>query len=342
LLFYHIGRTGGTSLTKYFRSLTSKSYIQPEPADGSGLESSEPFDFISGHYPVALWTHRVPRSWRTMMVIRNPVSHLLSSYWHIRTHPEATDNDGLRDLIANARRDDLGTLLQARAGAQFEAYFDNPQTRFILDKTTGPLDADDQAHAIALLNSLTYVGTTERLDDFAAAVAAVTPWAGGWEEQTLPRAMVNPLNVLRIDEVPRDLLRRILAATEIDAALHQCAAAWQSARFDPFTRATTPRREGSSYEVRFIPVTDAIRVLPRHGPARPGHRHQRGGESDGPVEPGHDGAQRQHGALCMGVMLAAKGLFRDRPHDVDRQQKGRYQTVAASDVEPVQVFRRMA
>jgi hypothetical protein len=190
----------------------------------------------------------------------------------IRTLGEATDNDGLRDLIANARRDDLGTLLQARAGAQFEAYFDNPQTRFILDKTTGPLDADDQAHAIALLNSLTYVGTTERLDDFAAAVAAVTPWAGGWEEQTLPRAMVNPLNVLRIDEVPRDLLRRILAATEIDAALHQCAAAWQSARFDPFTRATTPRREGSSYEVRFIPVTDAIRVLPlKLEHVRPGH-----------------------------------------------------------------------
>lgn len=268
LLYFHIGKTGGTSLTSFFRSLAREFYVQPDPEDYSRLEApdgTEFPDFISGHYKVDPWLHRVPRSWLTMAVIRSPIQHLLSSYWHIRTHPQVSDNPGLSELIEVARKVDLGTLLQGRAGECFEMHFDNPQTRFILNKMSGPLDVYDQARAYALLDALTYVGTTERLGRFAAQVAALMPWAAGWEKQVLPREMVNPLNTLRTDEVSRSLLRHILAATEIDAELHQRARRLQSERLGSGAKTSItmlPSLAGTDPAVRAIPVADLIRVFP--------------------------------------------------------------------------------
>jgi len=266
LLFFHIGKTGGTSLTSYFRSLARDFYVQTLPDDYSRLEASDNTDFpdfISGHYKVATWLHRVPPSWRTMVVIRDPIQHLLSSYWHIRTHPDVSGNPGLRDLIRDARQVDFRTLLHERAGECFEEHFDNPQTRFILDKKFGPLDEQDQARAIALLDSITFVGVTERLGEFAAQIAASMPWAAGWEEQILPRMVVNPFNALRTEEIPRALLRNILAATEIDAELYQRARRLQSARVGARTPVAmfAPARVAEATE-RCIPVADLIRVFP--------------------------------------------------------------------------------
>jgi hypothetical protein len=268
LLFFHIGKTGGTSLTQYFQCLARTAYVQTEPDDYLRLETpnGKDFpDFVSGHYKVDPWLRRLPASWRTMVVIRDPIQHMLSSYWHIRTHPLESDNAGLCELIETTRQVDLGTLLQDRPGESFERHFDNPQTRFVLDKMSGPLDADDQARAIALLGSLTYVGTTERLASFAPRVAAQMAWANGWEEQVLPYAMVNPLNSLRTDEVPRRLLRHILAATEMDAELHQRAQSLQEEQRRPggMTPIRTLRaRADPSPGTRIIPVTDLIRVFP--------------------------------------------------------------------------------
>jgi Sulfotransferase family len=266
LLFFHIGKTGGTSLTRYFRSLARDYYVQPSPEDCSRLEAwddTEFPDFISGHYKVDAWLHRLPASWRTMVVIRNPIQHLLSSYWHIRTHPDVNDDPALCELIETARRYDLSRLLDWRAGECFEMHFDNPQTRFILNKESGSLDADDQTHAIALLGSITHVGTTERLHEFAAQVAASMPWAIGRDSQILPRAMVNPLNALGTDEIPRPLLRRILAATEIDAALHLQAQRLRSERATSRASvAVRPKPASPCPGVRAIPVADLIRVFP--------------------------------------------------------------------------------
>jgi hypothetical protein len=267
LLFFHIGKTGGTSLTRFFRALAHTSHVQSAPDDYSQLESPDDIEFpnfISGHYKVRQWLHRLPPSWRTMVVIRDPIQHLLSSYWHIRTHPPVIDDPDLCHLIEATGRSDLGVLLRDRPGECFELHFDNPQTRFILNKVSGPLDADDLARAIALLGSLTYVGTTERLAAFASHVAALMPWATGWEAQALPHAMVNPLNTLRTEEIPRRLLRHILAATEMDAELYQRARQLQSERVTlvPALIATRSVRAEPTPVVRAIPVTDLIRVFP--------------------------------------------------------------------------------
>jgi hypothetical protein len=266
LLFFHIGKTGGTSLTRYFQSLAPRSYVQPDPGDVSRLDTSEATEqpeFISGHYAVQQWLRRVPPSWRTMLVMRNPVQHLLSSYWHLRTHGIATDDIPLRDLIEATKRLDLGALLSERFGETFEAHFDNPQARFILGKESGPLDASDRAQAAELLESLTYVGCTERLDAFAAQVAAALPWAAGWQLQALPRLMVNPYNSVDTDQIPRALLRHILAASAVDADLHQQAQRLQAERFA--SSAKLPVAAGISEAdpppaVRAIPVADLIRV----------------------------------------------------------------------------------
>ena len=268
LLFFHIGKTGGTSLTSYFRSLARDFHVQSVPDDFSRLEASDDMafpDFISGHYKVAAWLHRVPPSWRTMVVIRDPIQHLLSSYWHIRTHPETSDNPDLRSLIQDARQVDLSTLLREHSGESFQEHFDNPQTRFILDKKSGPLDGQDQARAIALLDGITFVGITECLGEFAAQIAASMPWAVGWEEQILPRMVVNPFNSLRTEEIPRALLRNILAATEIDAELYQRARRLQATRVGQGAKTSVAMfaspRVAEATE-RCIPVADLIRVFP--------------------------------------------------------------------------------
>jgi hypothetical protein len=262
LVFFHIGKTGGTSLVSYLRRFARRSSVQENPTDEGGINAAlngTDFDFIAGHFPIAPLLDRLPIGWQTMTVIRNPLQHLPSCYWHIRTHATDSAAAELREMIDICKTNEIGALLQNRCGPIFESLFDNPQTRAVLGQGSGPLNHQDLQRAIELVSRLSFVGTTERIDDLAAQVGTTLPWAADWRAHAVPHIMINLCNVAGVYEMPRETLRQIIARTELDAELYQHATKLQLAQPAPnAAREAEPGR----HSCHALPVSDLIRSLP--------------------------------------------------------------------------------
>ena len=263
VLFFHIGRTGGTSMSRYLSGLALRPYIQPHPLDLSvmnDLGASHPPDFISGHYSIRRWLAEIPKDWWTMTVLRDPVSHLFSSYWHLRTHSlEENMEEPLRQLVLAARHHHFPILLDEKPTVEFDRFFDNPQTRLVLNKPTGVLTRRDINEALCLLEKLTFVGTTERLDRLAREIVVSLGWDRRRKDKRLQCNNGNPYSAAAMRVVPRPLLNRILALTEFDAELHL------HARNLEFQRQSTldisfPQLEDAVLAVGSISVADLARL----------------------------------------------------------------------------------
>jgi hypothetical protein len=259
LVFFHIGKTGGTSLTKHFQSATERIFVEKSPFDSLGIDAAlagEELDFISGHYQLAPTLARLPPDWFTMTVIRDPYWHLSSTYWHIRTHPPETAEPALKPLIDACSRCDFADLLTGQREYLFETHFDNPQTRAIVGKRHGPIGRRDLAHAVKLLSRLSFVGTTDHIDRLAAHVAASLPWASSVRTSIMPYVMVNPHNRSGTIDMPQSTMRHISALTELDSELYRHACALSPAPRLPETIPAAKSRP------RALPIADLARVFP--------------------------------------------------------------------------------
>jgi hypothetical protein len=259
LVFFHIGKTGGTSLIKHLQSATARVFVEKSPFDTFGIDAAlagEELDFISGHYQVAPTLARLPPDWFTMTVIRDPYRHLTSTYWHIRAHPPDTTEPALKRLIDACSRCDFAALLAGPREESFETHFDNPQTRAVVGKRHGPIGRRDLAHAIKLLSRLSFVGTTDHIDCLAAHIAASLPWASSVRCSAMPYVMVNPHNRSGAIDVRQSTMLHISALTELDAELYRHACALSPAPQPPEAiPAAMPRP-------RALPIADLARVFP--------------------------------------------------------------------------------
>ncbi len=259
LVFFHIGKTGGTALISFFEGASPHMLVQREPDDVNGIEaalSGTPAAFIAGHYPVATFLPMLPPDWLTMTVIRDPLWHLPSQYWHIRTHGTNGAAPALQRLIDLCNRHDFPALLACERDAAFEAHFDNPQTRAVTGKKSGPIERRDLEAAKRLLSRLSFVGTTERIDALAAQAAAALPWAHALLGQAPPHVMVNPHNAAGVAGLPPEAAKHLRVLTELDVELH-CYAAAQQARAASPVRAMAPAASRS----KALPVSDLVRVF---------------------------------------------------------------------------------
>jgi len=262
LVFFHIGKTGGTSLIAYFQSASPHMLIEHDSDEVAGIEAAlggTPAEFIAGHYPVAKFLPRLPPDWLTMTVIRDPLWHIPSQYWHIRSHGTKDAPPAIQRLIALCNQHDFPALLACERDAAFEAHFDNPQTRAVTGKKSGPLDRQDLEAAKRLLSRLSFVGTTEHIDALAAHAAASLPWAHALRGQALPYVMVNPHNAAGAMDLPPEAARQLHALVEFDVELHRYAAA-QQARAAPPDLAPASVAKSAAPRSRAMPVSDLVRV----------------------------------------------------------------------------------
>ena len=159
----------------------------------------------------------------TVTVLRDPRARLVSQYRHWRrTTDEALVETTAehREAFELVRRLPLGAFLAA--GNPFvETHFRNIQARMIAGYGTSELMTEGELRATALANlqAIDFVGTTDTLDETLSGIAEAFGWA--------PPDAVRPLNVAPLEDLAFDAETEALIAdfTRVDAALWQAAQA---------------------------------------------------------------------------------------------------------------------
>lgn len=260
LVFFHVGKTGGTALITFFETASPSCLIEDSSDGVDGIEAvlgGKPAAFVAGHYAIAPLLPLIPADWLTMTVIRDPLWHLPSQYWHLRTLSEQAADPDMRRLIEACKNHDFAWIVASADEPAFARHFDNPQTRAVTGKKSGPVTWRDLVEARDILSRLSFVGTTERIDALAAYVASALPWAHGLQGRKLPYVMVNPHNEAGVPELPTHVAARLHALTELDRQLHRYAESLRQ-RYQPAVQMDACG--AAAIRSSTLPVADLVRV----------------------------------------------------------------------------------
>lgn len=180
LVFLHVNKTGGTSLSRFLESQYPVDACLSEQSDPSGwgdagsdpwLDRVAAFDLISHHHfdqrVLEALRDRRP-TYRAVTLLRDPVQRTFSQIaaWR-RTSNEAVARMGpvKRERSLDARRMPIADFID-----KHHVRLHNRQARMISGLGLGPIDVSDDAlatAAMAALDTIDYVGITSRLRDFA-------------------------------------------------------------------------------------------------------------------------------------------------------------------------------
>lgn len=202
----HIPRTGGTSLFAGIRA-------QLPGAPAAEFDSYADIALLSDHelnsfqvistYLGSRLFRRLSGSWTKILLLRDPLARLRSSYWHLRTTPEnfsfasaKAKAGGFREYLASR---DAAVLFQATNTQAWTVLGDkSPHFRA---SWAGRAEADLAQQAEEQLTAYDFVGFTETLPDFWAGLCA----HHGWKADPLPRLRANPPIEMAEEPDPEDL-----------------------------------------------------------------------------------------------------------------------------------------
>jgi Sulfotransferase family len=228
VLFCHLPKTGGSAVSKMLASLiTGEKHIELDPTIGSPQADvilARP-GYVSGHYH-HLDSLKLVRDLKMKNVVlltqlRNPISHIISQYYHLKTpaaslnHPNPEDMNGLVECAMN---NDLAEFLTRCDDGNFPGHFDNPQTRFIINEPYGRIDAAALEDAICCLDQFSLVGIYEY---FGYSASRMTEMLGLDGPIEIPRVMTNPEKKSNPETIDRQSIKEIIRLTEYDAMLYE-------------------------------------------------------------------------------------------------------------------------
>lgn len=218
-VLFHLPKTAGTSviamLTPFYEA--SRVYVQPDPSDHSIFDTDfANWSFVSGHFQIDRSLRKFPAKFYKFSFLRNPLQHIPSVFAHLIA-PNTSDDSSLEGLIKKARSTELSVFLQEEHDDRFVALFDNPQTRFIIDKPRGSLAESDFNLARDVLESLDYVGIVERL---GYSLWQIYNDLGIDSPIHLKRVNTNPRSAFDITTADRITLNAIASRSTYDAKLY--------------------------------------------------------------------------------------------------------------------------
>ena len=257
MLFMHVPKTGGTSLTSLIESHYSVDQIMPRNYFGNdwiatkavedAASDIERFALLRGHYNAEVCKFAGPGRFRFTM-LRDPVQRVMSLWQDWRTKSDenlATAIPQAKELILFCREHTLEELLDSDLW-MMQRHFHNGMT----GQFTGwpeRFDESDLDNALRTLAKFDLIGTTERMDDSMRALCAAMGWNA---PANAPR-----LNTRREDKrVDPALEAKIRECNRFDLRLYEIARAWSDRQLDrPASR--VPARRRTARPARHVRVT---------------------------------------------------------------------------------------
>jgi hypothetical protein len=221
IILSHIARTGGTSLfhalkaqkpevkAREFETVSELAAMTDRQLNSYGLIST---------YMGSELFRRLDSSWTKVLILRDPVARLRSSYWNLRSSKETIS---FASSIAKAHGF-RGYLASREPAVIFQA--NNPQTWTVLgdrsvsyrQKYEGWDEQEIMALATERLKEYDFIGFTESLDDLWSRLCLHF----GWDAVPLPRLRANSHSC---DENEEPSMADLNFHTRLDSQLLQIA-----------------------------------------------------------------------------------------------------------------------
>jgi hypothetical protein len=252
MLFMHVRKTGGTSLTRllsdrfaardclalYHRAMPRERYL-------------DEFRYVTGHVDIS-FLERFRHPPYLVTCLRDPIDRALSVYSYYRWFPpeeygvlkpelDPPTYERRIAVMRLARERPLGELLRRAPGLAPE-HFGNVQTRvFCGSRAEG--GEEDLGEAAAGLERCDFVALTERLEESAFWLARRLGWR---ELGPLPRANVSTEPLSR-DQLSTETLDALHDLTALDRRLYKHATDRFERQTTQWSRASDARDESASF-----------------------------------------------------------------------------------------------